>query len=346
MTHATTPAPENGTSVTIELPNRSTLRNRLARPLLFWTIRTGLEALSYGGKHILRTKWLFWVSSRTDGPAAILVPPRGTRRRQVRLANFRAEWLWDKRTADPFKRRDAAILYFHGGGFVSCGLNTHRRFVAKIGKTSGMPVFNVDYRQLPQAHFVDTLADALHSYEHLLAEGFPAENIILSGDSAGGGLAMRLALAARDNGLPVPGGLSLIAPWADLDWTRRNAHPNAGLDQILPPLGIETIARLGYTIDGKLDPHWSSVNHDFTGMPPILVQVGSNECLMSDAEQLAQRCAEANVPCRLQIWDLAAHVHHAASDIEPGARAAIRELGEFNRQILAARRPTTHTPAA
>jgi acetyl esterase/lipase len=166
--------------------------------------------------------------------------------------------------------------------------------------------------------------------------GFPPERIIVSGDSAGGGLAVRLALATKERGLPMPGAISVISPWADLDWTTRNAHPNSRRDSVIPPIGPEVVARWCYTVDGKLDPMWSAVNHDFTGMPPSLIQVGSAECLLSDAEQLARRYDEANAPLHLQIWDTAPHVHHAASDILADARTAIHDMAAFNRQMVGA----------
>ncbi|GAB0102089.1 alpha/beta hydrolase fold domain-containing protein [Nocardia sp. JMUB6875] len=321
-------------SVSVEMPNKASLRTRVANPVLFATARTGLNLLAHGVRRVAPTKHAFRVSRAVDTPAMVLVAPRGTRRRRVEFEEGHAEWLWHKTIDDPDDNRDGAILYFHGGGYVSCGLNTHRRFVAKIGRASGLPVLNVDYRQLPSAHFTETLDDAVASYRYLLDRGFAPERIIACGDSAGGGLAFRFALAARERGLPVPGGVSAIAPWADLDWTLRNNHANAARDVVVPPLGLEVVARYGYAVDGKLDPAWSAVNHDFTGMPPAFIQVGSSECLLSDAVQLARRAEEANVPLRLQIWDHAPHVHHAGSDVLPDARAAIRELAAFHRHII------------
>lgn len=326
---------ETLSSISVELPNKVSLRTRVANPPLFATARTGLNVLAHGVRYLAPTKQAFWVSRTVDTPAVVLVAPRGTRRRAVRFPGFRAEWLWHKTIEDPEHNRDGAILYFHGGGYVSCGLNTHRRFVAKIGRASGLPVLNVDYRQLPFAHFTGTLDDAVESYRYLLDQGFAPDRIISCGDSAGGGLAFRLPLAARERGLPLPGGISAIAPWADLDWTLRNEHPNAARDVVVPPLGLEVVARYGYVVDGKLDPAWSAVNHDFTGLPPALIQVGSTECLLSDAVRLARRAEEANMPLRLQIWDRAPHVHHAGSDVLPDARAAIRDLAAFHRHIIA-----------
>ena len=136
---------------------------------------------------------------------------RGTRLRAVRLPGFRAEWLWHKSIAGPDDPDGGAILYFHGGAFVAGGLHSHRRLTGRITRAAGVPLLNVDYRQLPAAHFTGTVADALHSYEHLLGLGFAPEKIVFAGDSAGGGLTFATALAARERGVPMPGGIGAIA---------------------------------------------------------------------------------------------------------------------------------------
>lgn len=133
----------------------------------------------------------------------------------------------------------------------------------------------------------------------------------------------------------MPGGISAIAPWADFDPTMRNAHPNRHRDPYVPVEAMDLIARHGIAVDGRLDPTWSPVNHDFAGLPPVMIQVGSTECLLPDAELLAQRCAHAQVPTRLQIWDHAPHVHHIAADLLPDARAAIHDLAAFHRALVA-----------
>ncbi|GAA5103944.1 alpha/beta hydrolase [Nocardia iowensis] len=327
--------PKARSSVTVEIPNRASLISRVINPLLFATVRASLETLSIAGEYgPVRSKRIFTISSYTDAPAAVLVAVAGTRRRTVLLDNCHAEWVWHRGTADPGMRTDTAILYFHGGGFVSCGLRTHRRIVSKIARASNMPVLNVAYRQLPQAHITDSIADGVAAYRYLLNRGFSGERIIVAGDSAGAGLAFSVALAARAAGLPVPGGITALAPWADLDPAAKYAHPNALRDPVIPIRGLDLITRWGYRIGGELDPAWSPVDHDFTGLPPALILVGSNEVLLADAEQLAARCGEAGVPCRLQIWDRQAHVFVAGADILPEGRAAFREIGAFHQQVL------------
>lgn len=322
-------------TVTVELPNRPSAAARLAHPLAFATLRSGLRAMVFlGDRGPIHDPRVFKVTSFTDAPAAVVVAVAGTRRRPVPFDGFPAEWVWHRETADPAAVQDSAILYFHGGGFVACGLRSHRRIVSRIARASGMPLLNVAYRQLPDAHFTETVEDCVKAYKYLLEQGFPADRVIFAGDSAGGGLTFSLALAARERGLPMPGGIVAISPWADLDGTVRNAQRNAALDPMIPPRALDIVAEWGFRRDGKLDPSWSPVNHSFEGMPPALIQVGSTEILLSDAERLAQRYAEVSLPCKLQIWDRQIHVWHAGADLLPEGRAAIREIGDFTQRVL------------
>lgn len=275
------------------------------------------------------------VTTRLDPLAAVMRPARGTRTRPVRFDAFRAEWVWHQGISGPDDPAAGAIVYAHGGGFVGAGLNTHRRHVARLSRESGLPVFNVDYRQLP-AHVTESQADLLEAYRYVLDAGIPAARVFLAGDSAGGGLSLCTALAARDTGLPIPAGVVGISAWADLDLTTALDHPNARQDPLL--LGhLLAVPGFAFTRDGRFDPLWSAVDRDFTGMPPILLQVGSTEALLSDSMRIARRCAEAEVECRLQIWELGIHDFQLAADALPDARAAMRDIGAFVRGHLPAR---------
>lgn len=329
-------------AVQIEFPRSASLIQLIAHPLSYAILRQGMNVLVWLADHGIpyRGPRVFRILNLLDPLVGFLRPIRGTRLRPTLFERFRAEWVWQHNDPEPMLARDRAILYFHGGGLVACGLNSHRRLVSRIAKASRTPVFHVDYRQLPKAHVAETIEDCVEAYQYLLALGFPANRIILAGDSAGGGLAFRTALAVRDRGLPGPGAIVSLAPWADYDSTLRFAHPNNALDPMLGASALDAPARIGLHRNGVLDPAWSAVNHDFTGLPPVLIQVGSTEVLLADAYQLAECCAEAGVACRMQIWDKAIHVFQAGADLLPDARQAIDVIGEFNRQILATATPS------
>ncbi|WP_233530035.1 alpha/beta hydrolase [Antrihabitans stalagmiti] len=282
----------------------------------------------------LRGDRAFRLANFVDLLLAPLRPPRGTQRRAVQFEKFRAEWLWHREDPSPDAVGHGAILYLHGGAFVTGGLNSHRRLAARIARAAGVALLNVDYRQLPHAHFLDSVDDVVTAYEHLLELGFAPRRIVFAGDSAGGGLTFAAALAARDRGLPTPAAIAAISPLADLDSTLRAAHPNDRRDAMLSARGLGALARVGFARGDELDPQWSPVSAEFTCMPPALIQVSDSEVLLVDAELLADRYREANVPLTLQIWDNAIHVFQFGADLLPDARSAIAEIGHFVRSAF------------
>lgn len=330
------PAPDRTyLDVVAVVPRRASLRMRLAHNVFRATVRKFFDfAVWIDGYRVLTPQPALFVAGRVDLLAAPLRARRGTRRRRVDFENFRAEWVWDREIEDPAHKTDAAIVYFHGGGLISCGLNTHRRHVARVARTAGVPLLNVDYRQIPRAHVTDSIQDCLTAYTYLLDQGFAADRIIAAGDSAGGGLAFSMVLAARAGGLPLPGAIVAIAPWADYDSTVRRAHPNSALDALLSAEAYAIPARWGMEINGRIETEWSPVNHDFAGLPSTLIQVASTEVLLADAEQLARRCVEAGVPYTLQIWEKGIHVFQVAADFIPDARDAVDEIAGFIRGVL------------
>ncbi|NNH70923.1 alpha/beta hydrolase [Nocardia uniformis] len=271
----------------------------------------------------------FWLGGLIDPLAGkVIRPPGGTTTCVVRFERFRAEWVTAAAAVQP-GRSERAILYLHGGGFFTCGLNTHRRLVATLSAATGVPVLNVDYRQLPGHAPGESIDDAVEAYEYLLGRGIRAENIVVAGDSAGGFLAFSVGVAALRRGLPVPAGIVGLSPWLDLDSRRRAAHVNNADDALLSAHSLDALVRKGFESLGPVDPAWSPVSGPLAGMPPALIQVGSTEVLRSDAELMTERLGIAGVPVRLQIWRRQVHVFQAAHDVLPEAREAITDIAEF-----------------
>lgn len=263
-----------------------------------------------------------------DVLAVVLRPPRGTRLRRVRGLGCKAEWVYG-RAVRPGSR---VLLYFHGGGFVFCGLRTHRRMIARLSEASGMPVLSVAYRMPPRVTISDTVDDCVAAYRWLLSRGHAPGDIVIGGDSAGGYLSFLTPLRAAREGLPRPAGILALSPFIDLDPAARLAHVNAGTDAYLPAARLPLLNRLLWP-DGvaATDPHWSPAHADLSGLPPVLIQVGSAEVLRHDAELMAARLAAAGVPCRLQVWEGQVHVFQIFADLAREGLAAIREAGAFVR---------------
>ncbi|WP_218511358.1 alpha/beta hydrolase fold domain-containing protein [Variovorax sp. dw_308] len=228
---------------------------------------------------------------------------------------------------------DAAILYLHGGAFCLGSPGTHRSITTRLANESGMAVWVPDYRLAPEHPYPAALDDALACHAALRAQGFPADRIVVAGDSAGGALALALALALRDRGDPVPAGLLLISPVADARLqgatlkSRRNDDPmirEGWLQQ-----GIDWY-------HGRAGASGGPLEADLRGLPPMLMQVGDQELLLSDATRLADRAASHGVPCRLEVHTARWHVFHLQAFYLRSAVMALRTLAGFARERVAA----------
>jgi acetyl esterase/lipase len=274
-----------------------------------------------------------------DHAMRLLPKPRGVRFERERFDGYHGEWA---RAADT--RDDGAVLYFHGGAFLFCGLGTHRAIAAMLSSTAKVPVLSVAYRQLPAVPLLGTIEDCLGAYRSLLDAGYAPDRIVFAGDSAGGHLAFATALRAMANGLPGPGGLVAISPWLDFDASAKLVHENARKDAYIPSVRLEAIAAMCAGGVTPIDRMLSPVNHDLGELPPSLIIVAEGEILRADGELMATRLADAGVPCELQVWPGQVHAFPVLAQLLPESRAAVRGIGGFVRSVLA--RSETAAPAA
>jgi acetyl esterase/lipase len=273
------------------------------------------------------TTWGMWPLPLVEAAAGLLPVPDGVRFDRVDFEGFTGEWV---RPAD-VPDEGGAVLYFHGGAFVTCGVATHRHAVVKIAEACGLPVLSVAYRQLPTVRLSGSVDDCVSVYRSLLADGFDPNRIVLVGDSAGGHLAFATALAAAAEGLGRPAGIVALSPWLDFDCAAKLAHPNAGRDAYAPVWRLPALVRL---LGVGVDPGLSPVNARLGGLPPVLLIAAESEMLRCDAELMAERLAAADVPVTLQIWMGQVHAFPVLGDLLPESRAAIGEIGEFVRGVL------------
>lgn len=270
--------------------------------------------------------------------AKILPAPEGTMWRPVDLSDCRAEWLQAKGVGDIHAGNERAILYFHGGAFVTCGLNTHRTLAARISYTSEQPILNVGYRQMPHDPLLNTVDDCVDGFRWLLDQGYQAKNITVAGDSAGGYLAFCVARAVIDNGWGRPAGVVALSPLLDFDPTRKLSHRNANRCETFPPAAIARLTEFADDLDvrhGVAGQVICPVDMNKDDLPPSLITMGSHEVLLADAELMANRLVSAGIPCELQVWDRQVHVFQAAAAWLPEARASIKEIGSFIRNLEA-----------
>ena len=225
-------------------------------------------------------------------------------------------------------RGSATILYLHGGGFGAGSCRSHAHFAARLAESAGCEALTVDYRRAPEAVFPAALCDAVAAYKWLLGARDP-RSIVLAGDSAGGGIALSTLLTARDGGLPLPSCLFMLSPWADLSLSGSSHRALAHLDPLVTTQGLARMAD-AYAGGASLhDPMISPSLADLSGLPPLLLQVGSAEVLLSDSLAVAQKAALGGTEVRLEVWADMVHVwplFHAQLD---AGRRALVSAGEW-----------------
>jgi epsilon-lactone hydrolase len=231
---------------------------------------------------------------------------------------------------------DGVILYFHGGVYVIGTAAATVPLVGDLARRTGTRAITLDYRLAPEYPYPAAVADAQDAYQGLLEQGVDAGQIALAGESAGGGLAVATLLALRDADIPLPSCAFLMSPYADLTLSGDSIADRAAVDRTLTPEGLRL--RIPDYVAGAdaSDPLISPVFADLTGLPPLLIQVGSNEILLSDALRLAERAAMADVTVTLDVTDSVPHVFQAFAAMLDEADAALDRASTFLRTNLAA----------
>jgi monoterpene epsilon-lactone hydrolase len=224
---------------------------------------------------------------------------------------------------------DQLVLYFHGGVYVIGSAAASVSLVGDLARRTGFRAVTVDYRLGPEHPYPAAVEDAVSAYEGLLSQGVEAGRIALAGESAGGGLAVAALLALRDAGTPLPACAFLMSPYVDLTLSGDSIAERAALDPILSPDALRTRVP-DYVADGDAaDPLVSPVFADLTGLPALLVQVGSHEVLLSDALRLATRAANAEVSVTLDVTPGVPHVFQAYAAMLDDGGAALERATSF-----------------
>lgn len=254
---------------------------------------------------------------RLDLFGKVAVLPRGIRRDVLVLGSRPVD-----RFTPPGADRTRAVLFLHGGGYTVGSAATHAALAAHLAVAAGAAVYLPDYRLAPEHRHPAALEDALATYDALRATGV---SVSIAGDSAGGGLALALALCARDTDRPLPSALALISPWVDLTLT------NVSDDRRDPMLTTAWLRGCAAQYAG-LDvtrPEVSPLHADFIGLPPLLVHGGSEEILLPDIERLVARVRAAGVPVRYRRLNRMWHVAHLHAGLVKAATGAVAEVGAF-----------------
>ncbi|MFD4349176.1 alpha/beta hydrolase [Streptomyces coelicoflavus] len=201
------------------------------------------------------------------------------------------------------------LLYLHGGGYLVGSPDTHAGLAGELARRAGLRALSLDYRLAPEHPFPAAVDDGLAAYRELLSTGTDPRDLVLAGDSAGGGLSIATLLAAREAGLPQPAAAVLFSPWADLTLAGGSIRSKEGADPIFTEADVRAYADLYVGAGDRAAPLASPVFADLAGLPPLLVQAGANEILLDDAVRLTGRAGAADVEVTLEVGPGLPHVY-------------------------------------
>ena len=221
------------------------------------------------------------------------------------------------------------LLYFHGGGYATGSINTHRALVSQIALNSGTKALMINYRLAPENKFPAAVEDAAAAYRYLLQNGYTHNDICFGGDSAGGGLTICTLLYLRDKNIPLPKCAIALSPWLDHTLSGKSYLGKKDIDPMLVAEGFPVWSK-HYTGDADpKGPYLSPVFAELHGLPPIYIQVGEDEMLLDDSTRFAEKAKKAGCDIHLDIFPEMWHVFNAFWQVLPTARNANKQLGAF-----------------
>lgn len=247
------------------------------------------------------------------------VPPG----KRVDVGGCAGEWV------RPVRTDGRILLYLHGGSYSLGSVASHRHLSAALGDAAQSAVLALDYRRPPEAPFPAAVEDTVTAFRWLIGQGLPVERITFAGDSAGAGLAVAALLRLRDLGEPLPAAALCMSPWADLSCGGASHQDRAARDLLLDTEDLHRMAALYLAGADPRSPLASPAFGDLAGLPPLLIQVGSEEVLWDDARALDEAARRAGVAVRFEEWPGMFHVWHWYHPVLPEGREAVAVGGAF-----------------
>jgi acetyl esterase/lipase len=250
-------------------------------------------------------------------------PPRGTRTQLIDADGISAV-----EVAVAQSRADRCVLYFHGGGYVVGSAALYRDFLWRIAAATRACVLYFDYRLAPEHPFPAAVEDSTKAYRWL-AQRFDHRRIVFAGDSAGGGLAFAAVHKLRDESSPLPGAVVALSPWTDLALTGASLQSNAEADPMMSVAAMPMYVKHYLAGADPMHPYASPLYGDSLGLPPALIQVGSDEILRDDAVRMAEKLRAAGCDIEIEVWPRMPHCWQLYARILPEGRDAVERIGTF-----------------
>ncbi len=290
-----------------------------------WLTGSYMQKLDVRTVPVTRAREHLEVAARTLSRRAL-----GVETQPGELAGIEVDWLRPKGA-----HRDKILYYLHGGAYVIGSRGTHRKLVGHIAKAAGITAVVPEYRLAPEHPYPAAVEDAVAVYKELLASGFEPQDIIISGDSAGGGLSVATLLSLRHEGIPLPAAAVLISPFLDVTGSGESTTTRAERDPWFNIDDLVVVARYYCPDESQWhNPLVSPVFANVAGLPPMLIHVGDDEILLSDSTRFADKLQEAGVDVELEIWPEMWHVFQLFVGKMPESRRAIVKIGDYIRRTL------------
>jgi epsilon-lactone hydrolase len=285
-------------------------------------LRLGLRAfLKRRGRDLDVEAW------RARMRAMLPLVPRPPRRSQT--TEVKAGRLTFQRVTTEASRPERHVLYLHGGAYMAGSPAHYRHFSWRIADALHANIWMLDYRLAPEHPYPAAVDDASEAYAHLAETAPDYSRLFVMGDSAGGGLALALLLRLRDEGRRLPTAAVALSPWTDLALTGASLEFNADADPMLTTKPLPELAQLYLAGLNPRSPYASPLYGDASSLPPVLIQVGSDEILRDDAVRMADKLIRDNPKSRLEVWHRMPHAWHLLAPVVPEARQAIQRIAEF-----------------
>jgi acetyl esterase/lipase len=294
-------------------------------------VKNALRYYKMVGQHAFIHPQLARVAFET---LAIFLPGKlkGVKYNSFKIGAMDAEWIEPENCA-----RNKVLLFFHGGGFATGSLETHRALISWIATYAEVKAVSIDYRLAPEHQYPSQLEDAVAAYKYLLRKKYLPENIVFGGESAGANLAASTLIYLRDNEIPLPTSAVLLSPWLDMTASGKSCEKNHHIDPMVPYHGIKLWAK-NYAGNASLtNPLVSPLFANLQGLPPIYIQVGECEVLLDDATRFAKKAKKAGVDVRLEVWPHLFHAWQGFWMILPEGVAANKKLGTYLKEKLSAK---------
>ncbi|WP_159520640.1 alpha/beta hydrolase [Sunxiuqinia indica] len=254
--------------------------------------------------------------------------PEGISIKQEVIHTIITEWIIPENALE-----NKLIFYVHGGGYVSGSCNDHRALVSKIALNSGITTLLYEYGLAPENPFPAALDDSLNVYKAVLEKGYKAENILMMGESAGGGLSLALLLKLRDNGIPLPSAAVAISPWTDLSCSSETYLTKNKVS--LAPLNSWNVFSHYYVAKSDVrNPYISPLFGDLKGLPPLFINSGNSDELFDDGKKFAQKAKQAGVDVFFREGEGMVHCYPMMAPFFPEATEAMNEIVQFIKQHL------------